>query len=360
MKIFAIALAMILAAIPSNAFASWQSTSTQMSLNGCQNYTPIDGRNYACNTGSGGLGAFHFNGSTALSVSQMRGQGVKNWEGENLSWVRTIGLSGTRALLHMNANGYGDGYAIPVYAELVSGKWKLRGAIKVNGKIQRIYSSSMAYLYRGGKHYMVQDAGAYGYGKLVAFESSDGINYRKIGGDITSVIGDSGANWQDVEFHNGRFHLVYTPNGWQNTAIRHLSAASMSGPWRVENRTAGYGRKGANLTVIDGNLYAYSYNDGAKRWYRVSTGGDTVTNPPTSSGQICTGGKVAISGRNITVTWTGGGKCIVKLVGPTNKWITGASSGVGISGLKPGSYKLLVREGSQVRSTVRFKKCASC
>lgn len=436
-----ILIVMLMLLVPTQAVAasSWSPVGTVLGTQ-CRNYCDVSGDRYATNDAlSSDIGHFWYGkiGSSpakAISRDKMRSAGlVKN--GHRLEWIRTIGIDGNRAVLHV-ANDYWNNKTgfVPVYAERVSGEWRVRGLIRVNGSVLNMFSSSMAYSYRNGVHWMIQD-----YNGLRAYRSTNGIDYKPVGGNIATVTGDSSGVWPDMLYHGGRWHVVHVGGNWLDERVRHISSADMVN-WRVENKSALYSHKGCNLFVRDGKLACHSHGyvwrsniggtttsdpepdpaptsgescsslalavsgrDAAVSWsgtcihklvnttngstvffgkvsdgkthaglpyasykalarepvsgapytskaFTIDGGGTTTTTA--SSGSICSSPEASGGSRSITVSWSGGGKCIVKTVGPTGKWLSGVTSGATISGLKAGTYKVRVKPSGGVYQDV--------
>ena len=333
MKIAAFLAALLLWADAAHG-VSWTNISAPFRLIG-GNYCDIAGRKcHDSNNGrqSAGDGNFYINGSLAMSRAQMGG------------YARTIAVDpgGSKSLLHIGT-GYPtrNGYR-PHYAVRSGSKWRMVGPIRINGATNPyIFSSSMAYLYRGGKHYMVQDAGAYGRGAMAAFESTDGRNYRPIGGDIARLTQDSGPAFPDLAYHGGRYHLVYVGPTWQSCSVRHLSAARMSGPWRVESTRAMTACKSVNLYTHNGSLHAYSNG----RHWRMGGAQQTAAAPaaPVASGGDCGRPDVRVSGKRASITW-GGGRCFVKMFQGRSRVLSQSDNdGQHVQMLATGSYRVGVR-----------------
>ena len=241
----------------------------------CGNYCPvieIGGRLVAAdnNDGRGDMRVWRSGGGVNsgfsrlpdLTREKMRSYGIKNSYGRIVDWLRTPALARRGntlfALLHLGTGYPTTGGYIPVSAISRNGgeSWSLRRAIKVDGRARYIFSSSMAYAINGQGHFMVQDAAAYGYGRLVMFKSGDGLNWQRHSADIAKVTGDTSPAWPSLAYYRGRYHLVYTP-AWSNSSIRHLSSRDGK-HWRVEKKTAGYAYKGCNLFVSRKSLYCHS------------------------------------------------------------------------------------------------------
>ena len=351
----------------------------------CGNYCPVVERSGALIAADNGNGSgdmrvsrnsggvtSSFSKIATLSQSKLRSWGVKNSKGLTVSWARTIGLaqhSGViHALIHMGTGYPTKGGYIPVYSRSSDGgkSWSTGKAVKVGGSVKYIFSSSMAYQIVNGVHYMVQDAGAYGYGNLVMFRSSDGVNWSKHSGNIASLTGDSSPAWPSLAYYGGRFHLVYTPK-WDNSTIRHVSSADGKS-WRVEKSKAGFAFKGCNIFVSKANLYCHSRPSG--RLWSISGVGGSSTGGSTDSGStdsgssgdkggltsgVACGSATATTGSNsVTGNWNNG-TCEFKLYrnGSSIHYMKLAGSTYTKSGLPAGSgYELRLRNPSSGAATI--------
>lgn len=203
-----------------------------------------------------------------IAIARGTMAGFMDIYGQPANYARTIGIAsdGNRlhALLHVGAT-YGSPkgyYYMPAYAvsEDNGRTWFYHGPVSVEGQsARRIFSSSKAYVVRNGVHYMVQGSRAYGFGALVAFKSTNGRDWHKIGDDISVFEGDRPV-FPDMVYHNGRFHLTYE-NGWRRGGyeIRHLSSSDMLN-WRVESKIiAPKHYKGVNIFTFQGELYGHVF-----------------------------------------------------------------------------------------------------
>ena len=340
MRILSLILIFLLCPVTADA-AAWRRMAP-LKLQ-CGNYCPVvetKGKLVAVDNSSGrgdmrvsrnrGGVTSGFSRLPTVSRSKLRSYRIKNTKGLTVDWLRTAALAerhGTiYALLHMGTGYPARGGYIPVAAisKDQGRSWKLRGAIKIDGKPRYIFSSSMAYTIVGGTHYMVQDAGAYGHGKLVMFRSSDGLNWKRHSGDIARITRDRAPAWPSMTYHGGRFHLVFTPN-WRDSRVRHLSSRD-GRRWQVESKSAARASKGCNLFVSRANLYCHSKPAG-RLWSIASNGkassGSNSRAPEKSSsvasGAACSDIKASVKRRQIALQWQAGRNCVLKIRGPRDK-----------------------------------------
>lgn len=189
------------------------------------------------------------------------------WD-QPMTYIRTIGLESyggqCHALLHVGATyGLPNYYYVPAYATSSDCiNWTYHGPVNIEGtQALRIFSSSAAYFIEDGIHYMAQDAGSYGRGKLVIWRSEDGINYEQHSDDLNAVSSDRPV-FPDMEACNGLYHLLYE-NGYNRDGyvIRHLTSTNTL-DWDVETLNLGlgwYSFKGINVSCIDNELYGIMY-----------------------------------------------------------------------------------------------------
>lgn len=187
----------------------------------------------------------------------------KDEQGQRMDFARTIGLAsdGNRCymLLHVGATygspkGYNYRPALAISQDCRT--WNYRGPVKIDGAAQAIFSSSSAYTIVKKRHYMIQDAGAYGYGKLVVFVSDDGMNYTRLSGDINQFPDDSPV-WTDMAECNGVIHATHEDR-WMNDRIvnRHIASTDFIN-WTVKSADIGIlDPKGVNIACIDNELWA--------------------------------------------------------------------------------------------------------
>ena len=363
-----------------NAHAAyeWQRAGSLTNLR-CGNYCDItghQGRLYAADSNngtyatgdmwlsiSGSLTSYFSGPLRTIRRSDLSGY-FDRW-GQPATYVRTVGLASDgislHALLHVGAaygspNGY---YFVPAYATSNDGgiSWRYDGPVSVEGESARqIFSSSMAYLVQHGIHYMVQDAGAYGYGGLVAFRSNDGRNWQKIGGDITAVSTDRPV-FPDLAFHDGRYHLVYE-NGWQHDGdkIRHLSSADMIN-WRVEQeKISPSSWKGINIFSYDGELYGHI---NGQLWQAVDDNApEPIPEPELEPFRISGLEPVAQpADRDVTVRWNANSGQVysIKLVGPVNNYRDVLGGSHTYRNLPPGDYLSRIRPKGGEYANARFR-----
>lgn len=381
---FRILLALMICALPFDVAAvSWSALSSGLK-DRCGNYCDVvvttdnrlmtaDSSNGAIATGdvwlsrnNKGMSAFG-TPFKAITRAQMRAAGFYDNTGDPMDYARTIGIarvgSTYHALLHVGATyGISTGYYyVPAYAKSTdNGKtWKYYGPVSVEGKVaRRIFSSSMAYEIVDGTHYMLQTGRGYGYGGLVAFKSSDGRHWKKIGGNIAALVGDVKGSFADMAYFNGRFHVVYVGPDWQSPTVRHLSSADMIN-WRIEARTAIRAYKSCNLFVLSNNLYCHS---SGKLWRANFKSGenskpedekpDTSKEPPASA-EACGNPKITVSGRDAHARWEPG-YCRIKLVGPVADFRSVKAGSRDYQNLPAGHYKFRVRPANGDYETTEF------
>ena len=195
--------------------------------------------------------------------------------GQAMTYARTNAVAsdgvGCHALLHVGAPYGSPTYQYrPAYASSPNCRsWTYHGPVTVNGvEAPYIFSGSMAYVIFREEHYMLQAAGAYGLGRLIAFKSADGFHYETFGGEI-SVFPDDRPVFPDMAHCGGEFHVVYE-DGWGNgsTAVRHLKSWDALNWELVDANIPPSTYKGINIGCVNGQLYGLTdrtlwlYSDG--------------------------------------------------------------------------------------------------